>query len=572
MWRAGRVDRHGGGMPSLDLDRAPAPPHPATTPRAPRPAAGARGAGAADAEWRALYGARWRGWLAVAVLGAFLVGLVTPLDDADLGMHLRVGEWIVGHGLPRTEPFAWTRAGAPYLAYSWLAESGYYLLWRAAGSWGLQALQGLVLAAGVIAAGWFARLARLPAWPAVLLATLHGVVTASLAGALRPQGVLTVVFPLAWAAAARLRLAARGEAPAARWPYALLAGAAALAANVHLFAPGLLGVAGLLVPAGAAARTARGWRPLALALGAVTLGLLGTPYAADWPAIVRLYLLSDSRILRFPSPIGELMPGVVAMQHGPALLWAFAVPLALLPWLAPRPEPSSDTRPAPFAPPALPMAVLWLGGLLLFGLAMRGLLVWWLVALPLVAAALGRVPALTASAVGRGLRALPLVLACCWGVQHGRGLWRAHAEVAGGGPRRLPNPAARAALHLADSLDRALPGSAGRLLTTFDYGNALLWRLPRHSPSLDGRAVFPDSATALDAWVPAWRRADTLRAPVASAELAILPVGHTALAQVARTAGWTRLARVAMPGAGADARDTAELWVRTAWAARWRRR
>jgi hypothetical protein len=61
------------------------------------------------------------------VICLFVGGVTVPLSDADLPMHLALGEWIVRHrGVPFTEPFAWTRAGEPFFAYSWGPEVLYY--------------------------------------------------------------------------------------------------------------------------------------------------------------------------------------------------------------------------------------------------------------------------------------------------------------------------------------------------------------------------------------------------------------------------------------------------------------
>ncbi|HEY0777596.1 MAG TPA: hypothetical protein VGD56_06490, partial [Gemmatirosa sp.] len=472
------------------------------------------------------------------------------------------------------EPFAWTRAGAPYLAYSWLAETGYYLVWRGLGPWALQALNGVVLAAGALAVALFARAARHTAWTTAMLVVAHVVVMQLCAPTLRPQGLLAVALPLCWAATARLAAAraSRAEGGArVRWPYAALVGATALAANTHLFAPACAASLALLLPVGAARADDRGaWRVFAAAAAAVGVGLFCTPYAAEWGAIYRLYL-APTPLLRFPSPITELTPGVVYLTRGFGAAWLIAPALALLPWLV-RPDsgrgPTSSDGVIVVAP--VPGALLWLGGLLFFGLAIRGLFVWWLVCLPLAAAALARVPGPTTSAVGRALRFAPLAVFAMMAAGNAREGVEARTGAASASSRRLPNPVARGALGLADTLERIAPSGRGRMVTTFNYGNALLWRLPRYSMSLDGRAVFPDSAIALDVWVRASHRADTLRAPLADADLVLLPDGHTGLVQVAHAPGWERVARV-RPARGAPG-DTAEVWARRAWVERYARR
>ncbi len=522
--------------------------------------------------WAALLGAHWRWVLAAAAALVWIVGAALPLADYDLGMHLRVGEWIATHrALPHTEPFAWTRTGAPYLAYSWLAETTYYLAWRGLGPSALQALNGAVLVAGTFAVGLFSRAARHTAWTTAMLVTGHVVVMALCAPTLRPQGLLAVALPLCWAATARLAAASwpgGTGAPdrAARWPYAVLVGATALAANTHLFAPACAASLALVLPG----PRDRRWRRFGTAALAVGLGLLCTPYVAEWGAVYRLYL-APTPLLRFPSPITELTPGVVYLTRGFGAAWIIAPALALLPWVVrPTGGPSSEAADANgvVVPAPVPAALLWLGGLLFFGLAIRGLFVWWLVCLPLTAAALARVPAPTTSGVGRVLRFAPLAVFGVMAAGNAREGIDARAEARSESPRRLPNPVARGALGLADSLERIAPDGRGRMVTTFNYGNALLWRLPRYSMSLDGRAVFPDSAIALDVWVRASHRADTLRAPLADADLVLLPDGHTGLTQVAHAPGWERVARV-RPARGVPG-DSAEVWARSAWVARYR--
>ena len=50
------------------------------------------------------------------------------VTDADLWWHLRAGEWITqNHHLPVTDPFSYTGAGKPWIAYSWSFEVLLYL-------------------------------------------------------------------------------------------------------------------------------------------------------------------------------------------------------------------------------------------------------------------------------------------------------------------------------------------------------------------------------------------------------------------------------------------------------------
>src|SRR5919107_301212 len=89
-------------------------------------------------------------WLPAALLVILAAGAMAPLADPALPMHLAVGRWIVEHrAVPTTEPFAWTRPGAPYYAYSWLMQTAMYLLMHAVGPLALRLLHGALLAAGV---------------------------------------------------------------------------------------------------------------------------------------------------------------------------------------------------------------------------------------------------------------------------------------------------------------------------------------------------------------------------------------------------------------------------------------
>ena len=64
------------------------------------------------------------------------------LNDGDTFWHIKAGEWIIGQGaVPHTDPFSYTKAGAPWVAHEWLAEVALALAFRA-GGWG-----GVVLAA-----------------------------------------------------------------------------------------------------------------------------------------------------------------------------------------------------------------------------------------------------------------------------------------------------------------------------------------------------------------------------------------------------------------------------------------
>jgi hypothetical protein len=137
--------------------------------------------------------------------------------------------------------------------------------------------------------------------------------------------------------------------------------------------------------------------------------------------------------------------------------------------------------------------------------------------------------------------------------------------------RTIAARGAAAAMLLADTLDAIAPAGNGHVLTSFDYGNALMWRLPRYSMSLDGRTIFPDSAAAMEGWVLARALPDSLPWVAGSADVAVLPLTHAASRRLARTPGWQRVAVARARFAGV-ATDSAALWARTAWLARSRGR
>jgi hypothetical protein len=75
-------------------------------------------------------------WL-FPLLAAFLLAALFGtrlLNDADLGFHLKSGEWIVeNHWAPSTDSFTATRSGQPYLDMEWLYQLFLYLGYRLGG-------------------------------------------------------------------------------------------------------------------------------------------------------------------------------------------------------------------------------------------------------------------------------------------------------------------------------------------------------------------------------------------------------------------------------------------------------
>lgn len=104
-----------------------------------------------------------RSWLAAIALAApvFLV----PASNPDLFWHLSAGRWIVENlQVPRADFLSFTRAGAAWHDFEWLAQVLYYGVYAVAGFGGLWALKTVLLA---LAAALFLSavpLERRPAW------------------------------------------------------------------------------------------------------------------------------------------------------------------------------------------------------------------------------------------------------------------------------------------------------------------------------------------------------------------------------------------------------------------------
>jgi hypothetical protein len=86
-------------------------------------------------------------------------GWVILLMDGDTGWHIRAGEWMLDHlRVPAADLFSFSKPGAPWFAWEWLADVGFGVLHRAAG------LKGVVLLAGLTIAAWTTLLLRHAMW------------------------------------------------------------------------------------------------------------------------------------------------------------------------------------------------------------------------------------------------------------------------------------------------------------------------------------------------------------------------------------------------------------------------
>ena len=484
------------------------------------------------------------GWdIGLCLLVAVVAALLMPLDDADLPMHLRTGAWILDHGrLPLTEPFAWTRMGAPFFAYSWLPEVAYEGARRA---WGLRGVSVVhaVAVAGAVAAVWdLARAARWSAWATRLMLSVHVILWLLVQPATRPQLVLAIALPMAWAAAYRVGGAV---SPVRGIVMAVLA--AALAVNSHLLF--LLTIVPVVVLFGAERfRVGRAVGFIVATLG----GWLCSPYAWQLLDILRLNFAYNA-LFSAGSPIMEHEGGFSFLTHaavGTRSIAAFLFIIPLLGFFARLPRRARWWY-----------GLAWLAGLGLFGLAIRGLLLWWLLALPLTAMALASIP----------LPELPLtkrLVIVSWvvmllGLVGQSNKARRLMPVA----LPLPHPESVALAPAVRWITCALAGSpvtardawSARGTTIFNFGSLLAWSVPQVSWSMDGRTIFPDSVALAEAPQPLLR-GRIAHPPWRTSDLVILPATHLTGTLIDADSGWVRVPLIAI-----DSTVPARLWVRRAW-------
>jgi hypothetical protein len=239
-------------------------------------------------------------WLAGA--GVYLVVMLVGnslLNDSDSYWHIVVGQWVLAHGFPRTDPFSFTFAGKPWIAKEWLSQLLYFGAYRL-GGWAAVvtlAAGAIALAFGLLTKFLQERLAMLPT--VALVAVAFILVTPH---ALARPHVLALPLLVAWVGGL-LRAADRGKTP----PLALLA-LMVIWANLHAgFSLGILlvGAIGLdaIVSADAAARrqVALVWirfGALALVAGCIT------PYGPQSLLVTRQVLSLGPAL----SIIGEWKP------------------------------------------------------------------------------------------------------------------------------------------------------------------------------------------------------------------------------------------------------------------------
>ena len=304
---------------------------------------------------------------ALLVALAAVIGALPPLHEIDLSQHLAMGEWIVrNRAVPFVEPFAWTREGQPYFAYSWLVQLLMFVLLRAFGPIGLHVLEGLVVGGLVAAAWWAAR--RLAGGPAPCSWWRSCTSRCSGASPARCGRNRFSFWRCRWPGVSRPVIRDRGPSAGRLAGLAGISGVLA-AANTHIFFP--LTAAPIAYFLVIVDRDTRRWLTAGAALA---VGWLISPYALAWPQVFALNF-GHNILLGRPPSIAEFVPGLEYAMHRPGVILT-ALVLVAAPWLSGWQDLQIRER--------VGRMLFWTVGVMLFAYAGRLILVWWMLAFPLV--------------------------------------------------------------------------------------------------------------------------------------------------------------------------------------------
>jgi hypothetical protein len=424
-------------------------------------------------------------------------------------------------------------------------ETMYYLTLAHAGPIGLHVLQGVMyvaLGTSVVMLGY---VAGWRSWTTLVMVAVQLIVVLGATPYLRPQAILAVAMPIVWALVLRARAADR-----LTWEFPALVLVSAVVANSHLLVPITAAPCVLLLTRLPARRARLVTIPLA-----IVVGWFLTPYALHWVDVYKLNFAPNA-LLRPPSPIAEYKPGfTMAVMAGVSSLFV-CFPFLFLPWLV-APKYTARER-------AL-FGLLWFAGLLLFAAAVRSLIVWWLLIIPGVGLAVDLLPRPTLPMIRTAQRAVVITIfasVSLLGVDAVNDPWMVTGTLA---TRVLPTMNARSMEPIAEWLDCNVKRDVGgRLVTTFNLGGYVPWRLAYLSESIDGRTIFPDSVDKPETYFPP-NRATIPLPPYRTGDLAIAPVEFPIAAVLDTASGWHRIAITSQ----LEGRATMiGLWVTDAW---WRR-
>lgn len=432
-------------------------------------------------------------------------GLRARLSDNDLWWHLAAGEWMARHGaVPWTDPFSYTAAGRPWIAYSWLPEVVFHAVSASFGFAALRWLGAAVLVAVVGASYATCRVAGARPIVAVIASALG-----SLAGtggwSVRPQALSFLFLALVLCAAyGAERSLAKRAAPLV----------VALWANSHIAF--VLGPAVLALAAAGAALERRRDRALEWAALVSFAAPLVNPYG--WNLFTHAATMSAQpavarAVEEFRSPDLATLPGV---------FFALCLTVAVVLTAASRRRPTT-LEAASFAG-SLALALWTQKNMAYFGVC----------AAPVIARSLESLwpiretaesPTRVGLAMVHWLVALALAAGLLVAAPRERG-WRESIE-----PDQFPVAAA-------DFVAAHYPGR--RLFNDFDWGGFLIFRLyPQTLVSIDGRTQvygpelleeYERAHFALEGWNRFFQRCDP--------EVVIWPREGPFASLMHRRAGW----------------------------------
>ncbi len=266
-------------------------------------------------------------WFAIVVGGLFWAGVARSLGDPDVWWHVRTGQLILDDGVPRTEPWAFTALGRPWVPTAWLSDVLFAATQDLAGWRGLILLKVALSAAMLVGLGRLVFRSAQSRLAAPVFAVAVIVVSPFLTE--RPQLVSLVL--VVWLAGVVRRLLLNHELP--WWTLAF----GYLWANLHGMWV-LLPITLIGAVIGLALDSKAGWRPAAVrasivAVASVALASLtpAGPRLAYWSFVVR-----DAA-----GDVSEWRPTTVTGTYGIAYLallglWVLAV--ARQPSRTPRSE------------------------------------------------------------------------------------------------------------------------------------------------------------------------------------------------------------------------------------------
>lgn len=477
-------------------------------------------------------------WFCAAVLALAIFQFSENTVDPDMWGHVVFGQQMLhSHAIPKTDIYSWTAYGHPWINHEWVAEillAWFYTAWGGVGILLLKMVVGLASFAVCLRLG-----AQGLAWPARFLAwgfAALAVVEISYGFAARPQ-IFTALFT-----ALELLLLERIHAGKRLWALALpvlfliwinthggvlagygLLGLAAGATTVQLAWHRLRNTPARLSPNGAAHKSGA-ITVLSLWLAVIASGaaMLCNPWG--W-GLLRWLVGS---VLWLRPQIAEWNPPPLNWNHA---AFFFVLALSAFAWTFTR-------RPR----------VLWelaaCGAFAFLGLrAVRNTPLFCLVALALAAPHL-------ASAVGKFRRHLEhledfgrgnsfqkaaAVLLAVAIIGIGVATFKLHKE----NPLTMEAPRSEYPVAAVDFLREHHLN--GRMLTFFDWGEMVIFRLPNCLVSMDGRLDTCYSRELIDAHWKLYNGEsfDPKTLDIDQAELALLPVNLAGTAALARRPGWT---------------------------------